>query len=49
MDATSPSGLWTPAGRTPTQIRNARVKIVGSLIIVTLTVVALALRLVDVA
>ncbi len=36
--------LWTPPGRTPAQLRNARVKVVGSVILLTVIVVVLALR-----
>jgi len=35
-----PRRVWTPAGRTSRQMRNSRVKVVGSLCILILLVVA---------
>ncbi len=32
--------LWTPSGRTPRQLRNARVKVLGSAILLAVLVVA---------
>ncbi|MDP9385057.1 MAG: hypothetical protein M3P50_07475 [Actinomycetota bacterium] len=32
--------LWTPPGRSPRQLRNARVKVIGSAILLALVVVA---------
>ncbi len=39
--------VWTPPARTPAQRRNARVGIVGSVIILTVIVVVLGLRIVE--
>ncbi|CAA9496314.1 MAG: hypothetical protein AVDCRST_MAG69-1631 [uncultured Solirubrobacteraceae bacterium] len=37
--------LWAPRGRTPAQLRHARVKVVGSLLLLGLFVVGLAVRI----
>ncbi len=42
---TSASELWTPPARTPAQIRNSRVRVIGSVIILTVIVAVLGLRL----
>ena len=39
------SEIWTPPRRTPAQLRNARVRIIGSLLIFAALVVAVVLRL----
>jgi len=37
--------LWTPPGRTPAQLRNSRVRIVGSMILLAGVLIGLALVL----
>lgn len=37
--------LWTPPGRTRRELRNARVKVVGSVLIVAMVLIAVAWRL----
>ena len=39
--------VWTPPGRTPAQLRNSRVKLVGSVIILGVVITVLALRVAD--
>lgn len=39
------SRLWTPPGRTGRELRNARVKVVGSILIFAMVVLAVAWRL----
>ncbi len=45
MHAPTPAEVWTPPARTAAQTRNARIRILGSLSIVGLTVLVLALRI----
>ena len=37
--------VWSPLGRTPAQLRNARVKVVGSSLLLAVIVVVLAVRI----
>jgi hypothetical protein len=48
MDMSKPTEpVWTPPDRTPSQLRNARLKLIGSLLILAALAVAVLFVLVD--